>query len=74
MEKKYATDKEKFKKENAKIKIRLQAKEIKQAELSTEHQALQSAFQCLQQDFIRQKETLRPFVKNTTNMPHNEKN
>ena len=37
------------------MKIWLWAKKIRQAELSNEHQAIQSAFQYLQQDFGRQK-------------------
>ena len=37
------------------MKIRMQVEKIKLAEMSNEHQALQSAFQNLQQDFARQK-------------------
>ena len=42
---KYVVDTEKHKRENAKIKILLQAKKIKQVELRNENQALQSTFQ-----------------------------
>ena len=37
------------------MKIRLQAKRIKQAELSDENQAIQSALQYLQQELVKQK-------------------
>ena len=50
-EEKYAVDIGKHKRENVETKIWLRAKKIKQAKLNNEHQALQSAFQYLQQDF-----------------------
>ena len=37
------------------MKIQLQAKKIKQTDMSHEHQALQSTFQSFQQDFTRQR-------------------
>ena len=43
-EKKYAADTEKRKKKNAEMKIRLWAEKIKQIEMSTERQALQSSY------------------------------
>ena len=73
-DKKYDDDTRKHKKENVEMKIQLLVKKIKQVEFSTEHQAFQSAFQCLQQNFVRKKETLMPFVRNTADMLHNEKN
>ena len=73
MEKKYVVDTRKHKKENAEMKIQLRAKKTKQAELSTKHQALQSVFQYLQQDFQDKEDILLPFARNTVDTVHTKK-
>ena len=45
----------KYKKENAEMKIQMWEERIKQAKMSTKHQAFQTAFQYLQQDFVSQR-------------------
>ena len=72
-EEKYVTDIEKQQRENAKMKIWLQVKRIKQAKLSTKNQAFQSAFQYLKQAFANRKGILMHFVKNIVDIPHNKK-
>ena len=53
-EKKHTINIEKYKKKTAKMKIQVRAEKIKLAEMNTEHQTLQSAYQYLRQDFERQ--------------------
>ena len=54
-ERKYAKNIEEYKRESAKMKIQLRVEKIKQADMSHEHQAFQSTFQSLQQDFARKR-------------------